>query len=54
MELSKIKEIVKKAKELMDKQGYDPLLALQIVEKEMSEDKIIKEKYLGGDYDYRF
>lgn len=39
MELHEREEIIKRAKKLMDKYGYDPLLAIQIVEQELIKEK---------------
>lgn len=39
MELHEREEIIKRAKELMDKYSYNPLLAIQIVEHELTKEK---------------
>ena len=39
MELHEREEIIIRAKILMDKYGYDPLLAIRIVENELTKEK---------------
>lgn len=46
MELHERKELIDRAKSLMDKQGYNALLAIQIAEEELKKEK--KEEYEGN------